>query len=148
MVVGTKMAHCFPAVTHLKAARRATSVLPKPTSPHSSLSMGTSRSMSSLISEMHRSWSSVSSYSKWDSKSRCHSPSGGKAKPFCCIRWAYSWMSSLAMSFTALRTLVFCRCQSAPPKRLSFTAESSRGPMYLLTRSSWVTGTYKVSFLA
>ena len=31
------------------------------------------------------------------------------------------------MSFTALRTLVFCRCQSAPPRRLSFTAESFPG---------------------
>ena len=33
MVVGTRMAHCFPSAIHLKAALSATSVLPKPTSP-------------------------------------------------------------------------------------------------------------------
>ncbi len=148
MVVGTKMAHCFPDVTHLKAARKATSVLPKPTSPHKSRSIGASLSMSSLISPTHRSWSSVSSNSNLFSKSLCHSPSRGKAKPFSCIRWAYSCISSLAMSFTAARTRAFCFCHSWPPRRCSFTPASSLGPMYLLTMSSWVTGTYRVSLLA
>ena len=78
-VVGTSKAHCFESVTHLKAARSATSVLPKPTSPQSSLSIGTVRSISSLISSMQRSWSGVSSYSKRASKSFCHSVSFGKA---------------------------------------------------------------------
>ena len=88
MVVGTKIAHCLPPVTHLNAARSATSVLPKPTSPHKSRSMGTARSMSDFISPTQRSWSSVSSNSNRLSKSRCHSPSSGKGKPSCCIRLA------------------------------------------------------------
>ena len=52
--MGTSNAHCLESHTHLKAARRATSVLPKPTSPQSSLSMGASRSISFLISSMQR----------------------------------------------------------------------------------------------
>ena len=73
------MAHCLPPMTHLKAARRATSVLPTPTSPQSRRSMGQPFSMSFLISAVALSWSSVSSYSKRDSKSLCQSPSAGKA---------------------------------------------------------------------
>ena len=37
------------------------------------------------------------------------------------------------------RARVFCH--SPEFRRLSLTLESSRGPMYLETRSSWVTGT-------
>ena len=39
-VVGTKIATCLPAATAMKAARSATSVLPKPTSPQTRRSIG------------------------------------------------------------------------------------------------------------
>ena len=45
----------------IKAARKATSVLPKPTSPHSRRSMGVPACISALISSIQRNWSSVSS---------------------------------------------------------------------------------------
>lgn len=57
--------------------------------------------MSDLISSIHRSWSSVSSYSNFCSNSRCHSLSSEKAKPLVCSRLAYRAISSLAMSETA-----------------------------------------------
>jgi len=47
MVVGTRTATCFPERTARKAARRATSVLPKPTSPQRRRSMGWGEIMSS-----------------------------------------------------------------------------------------------------
>ena len=47
-VVGTSTATCWPSCTALNAARSATSVLPNPTSPHTSRSIGTSSSMSAL----------------------------------------------------------------------------------------------------
>ena len=54
------MATCLPSCTALNAARMATSVLPKPTSPHTSRSIGASASMSALTSTMALSWSTVS----------------------------------------------------------------------------------------
>ena len=148
MVVGTSTTHCRLCDTHLNAARSATSVLPKPTSPHSSRSIGTGRSISALISSVHRSWSSVSSNSNRRSKSYCHSPSGSNAKPGVAIRLAYSAISSRAISRTADRTRDLVFCHSWPPRRCSLTRTSSLVPIYLDTRSSWVTGTYKVSPLS
>ena len=49
-VVGTSTATCLPSCTALKAARIATSVLPKPTSPEIRRSMGISFSISALTS--------------------------------------------------------------------------------------------------
>ena len=48
MVVGTKTATCFESATALNAARMAISVFPKPTSPHTSRSIGVADSMSCL----------------------------------------------------------------------------------------------------
>ena len=148
MVVGTNNAHWQESLTHLNAARNATSVLPNPTSPHNNRSIGEESSMSCLISLIQRSWSSVSSNSKWASKSCCHSVSGEKACPFACIRCAYNRISSFAISFTAARTRAFVFCQSCPPNLLNLTVASSLGPIYLDTKSNWVTGTYRVSFFA
>ena len=53
-VVGTSTATCLPLMTALHAARTATSVLPNPTSPQSSRSMGTGSSMSRLTSSITR----------------------------------------------------------------------------------------------
>ncbi len=59
-VVGTRTAACFPSWTALNTARMATSVLPKPTSPHTRRSMGAGTSMSAFTSSMARTWSRVS----------------------------------------------------------------------------------------
>ena len=54
-VVGTSIATCFPSCVALKAARTAISVLPYPTSPATTRSMGTVFSMSFLTSFMQES---------------------------------------------------------------------------------------------
>ena len=51
-VVGTIIATWYPLATARKAARIATSVLPKPTSPETSRSMGTGRSMSARVASI------------------------------------------------------------------------------------------------
>ena len=59
-----------------KAARRATSVLPKPTSPQISRSIGLPADRSSSTSSMALSWSSVSSYGK-RAQNSSNRPCGG-----------------------------------------------------------------------
>ena len=58
-VVGTSTAACLPSCTALKTARIATSVLPNPTSPQTSRSIGRGSSMSALTSSMAWAWSAV-----------------------------------------------------------------------------------------
>ncbi len=87
-VVGASTATCFPSPSALNAARMATSVLPKPTSPQSSRSMGCGDSRSRLISLVAVSWSLVSVNSKASSNSRCQLESGESAKPSAMRRWA------------------------------------------------------------
>ena len=60
IVVGTRTATCLESWTALKAARTAISVLPYPTSPQTSRSIGTARSMSAFTSSIARAWSGVS----------------------------------------------------------------------------------------
>ena len=78
-VVGTSIATCLPSWIALNAARTATSVLPKPTSPDSSRSIGIGFSMSALISSIVCSWSGVSANGNASSSSRCQGVSGPKA---------------------------------------------------------------------
>ncbi len=59
-VVGAITATCTPDMAAMKAARNATSVLPKPTSPQISRSIGRPEARSASTSAMARSWSSVS----------------------------------------------------------------------------------------
>ncbi|OGS36135.1 MAG: hypothetical protein A2506_05365 [Elusimicrobia bacterium RIFOXYD12_FULL_66_9] len=80
-VVGASTAHCLTPITHLKAARMATSVLPKPTSPTTRRSMGRGDIMSSRVSAVARPWSSVGSYGNEAANSRSISDSGGKMCP-------------------------------------------------------------------
>ncbi len=61
MVVGTKTATCFPSTTAFAAARMATSVFPKPTSPQTNLSIGFSASISLFTASEALCWSGVSS---------------------------------------------------------------------------------------
>ena len=60
-VVGTTTATWRPASAVMKAARSATSVLPKPTSPQISRSMGVPAARSPITASMAACWSSVSS---------------------------------------------------------------------------------------
>ncbi len=60
-VVGTTTATCLPLIAATKAARNATSVLPKPTSPQISRSIGRPEPRSLIVASMAASWSSVSS---------------------------------------------------------------------------------------
>ena len=146
MVVGTSTATCFPSITHLKAARRATSVLPNPTSPHKSLSMGQGFSISLFISRTASSCPSVSSYSKLLSNSLCHSLSAEKAYPGLRLRSAYSAISSFAISFAAFFARDFFLIHSLPPifERGTF----SLFPVYFDSLSSWSHGRYRESFPA
>ena len=60
-VVGTTTATCLPFITVMKAARNATSVLPKPTSPQISRSIGRPVLRSFTVASIAACWSSVSS---------------------------------------------------------------------------------------
>ncbi len=118
-VVGTSTAAWKPSWTALNTARMATSVLPKPTSPQTSRSMGRGRSMSSLTSSMARSWSTVSTNGNDDSSSACHGVSGPKAWPETSSRRRYRATSSSAISCTAARARDRAFCHSEPPSRLT-----------------------------
>ncbi|MDT4872316.1 hypothetical protein FQZ97_1074930 [compost metagenome] len=63
-VVGASRATWRPPVTATKAARSATSVLPKPTSPHTSRSIGRGLIMSWITAWIAPRWSAVSSKPK------------------------------------------------------------------------------------
>ena len=60
-VVGATTTTCLPLMAAAKAPRIATSVLPKPTSPQISRSIGRPDARSSNVASMAFSWSSVSS---------------------------------------------------------------------------------------
>ena len=68
----------MPSITALNAARMATSVLPYPTSPQSSRSIGVGDSMSRLMSVTADFWSGVRSYSKASSNSCCQCESAAE----------------------------------------------------------------------
>ncbi len=51
-VVGTTTATCLPLIAAMKAARNATSVLPKPTSPQISRSIGRPEPISLMVASM------------------------------------------------------------------------------------------------
>ena len=118
-VVGTKTATCLESLTALKAARIATSVFPKPTSPHTKRSIGDSFSMSRFTSMVALSWSGVSSYINDASNSVCRYVSGMNWNPCEFLRSAYSFISSRAMSLTLLLVLAFSLFQAFEPSLLS-----------------------------
>src|SRR5262249_43432186 len=141
-VVGTRIATCFPSCTALNAARTAISVLPYPTSPQITQSIGTDRSITAITWLIASSWSGVSTYGKASSNSRCHGVSGPNANPWALVRAAYSRISSPAISLTALRARPLVFAQSAPPSR--FSAGFSP-PTYRVTWSKESVGTYSRS---
>ncbi len=64
IVVGARSSACLPLTATANAARTATSVLPKPTSPQTSRSIGRGASRSSFTASIAASWSGVSRYGK------------------------------------------------------------------------------------
>ena len=64
IVVGQRYITCLLLHTALNMARKATSVLPKPTSPHNKRSIGTLESISFKTSSIANCWSLVGSYVK------------------------------------------------------------------------------------
>ena len=87
-VVGASTATCLPSMTALNAARIATSVLPKPTSPQIADPSNAACSMSFLVAAMALSWSGVSRNGNECSNSLCHFVSGPNAWPGCVSRSA------------------------------------------------------------
>ena len=84
---GTSISTCLPLTATANAARTATSVLPKPTSPQTSRSIGRGASRSSLTASIARSWSAVSRYGNAASSRSSHSSSAGRRRrPAACWR--------------------------------------------------------------
>ena len=81
----------------------ASSVLPKPTSPHNNRSIGRGSSMSLLIAAIDVNWSGVSRYGNEASNSRCQDVSPVKRMPGREAREACSVSMSAARSVTAAR---------------------------------------------
>ena len=115
IVVGTSMSTWRPDVATLNAARTATSVLPKPTSPHTSRSIGCGASRSCLTASIATPWSSVSSNGNEASRRAIHSSSGGSGGRVAVWRRAYSASSSPASSRTATRARLLSVLQALPP---------------------------------
>ena len=67
-VVGTSTATCLPSASATHAARSATSVLPKPTSPQTSRSIGCPDLRSAITASIAPCWSGVSSKPKPSAK--------------------------------------------------------------------------------
>ena len=121
IVVGTSISTWRPAVATLNAARTATSVLPKPTSPQTSRSIGCGDSSSSFTVSMAMRWSSVSSNGNDASSRAIHSSSDSIGGLVAVWRRAYSASSSPASSRTATRARVL----SVLPR---LAAEPARAP--------------------
>ena len=87
-VVGANTATCLPPETATNAARKATSVLPKPTSPQINLSIGLSVIKSRIVAIIAAAWSSVSAYSKPSANALYSSSSKLNECPCCDKRLA------------------------------------------------------------
>jgi len=142
-VVGTSTATCLPPITALNAARMATSVLPKPTSPQTSRSIGLGCCMSRLAASMAVHWSGVSSNGNDPSNSRCHGVSSPNACPGWASREACNLSKSAATSETAFSASALALAQRLPPRMLS-GGRARPVPTYLLTRCASDTGTYSM----
>ena len=124
-VVGTTTATWKPSSAATKAALSATSVLPKPTSPHTSRSMGLPEARSSSTVPMLAVWSSVSPYGKRATNSS-NAPSGGAiAGAWRSWRSAATLISSEAISRMRCLRRALRVCQATPPRRSSCTAPSA-----------------------
>ena len=124
MVVGAIRTACRPAITAAAMARSATSVLPYPTSPTTSLSAGASRRRSDRTAAMARAWSAVSSWGNPAAKasyraalqSRDGARSARRARPACRRRSTLSSSSATIASRAA--------SQSSASSRSSVTSSA------------------------
>jgi hypothetical protein len=124
-VVGTTTATWVPDMATQKAARSATSVLPKPTSPQISRSIGLPEDKSSSTSPMARCWSSVSAKGK-RAQNSSQAPSGGMAEMALRVaRSAAMRISAAAMSAMRCLALALRACQAPPPSLSSATPAAS-----------------------
>ena len=130
--MGTNTATCLLSHAALNAARMATSVFPKPTSPQTSRSIGRSRSISAFTSCVAFSWSGVSSYKKLASKACCKNESTLNANPFSCLLLAYSLIKSRAMSLIRFFVRSFIRSHAPVPSVERRGACSVSPRLYLL----------------
>src|SRR5450631_222479 len=148
-VVGARSATCLPLIAALNAARRASSVLPNPTSPHRRRSIGRSDSMSALISASAATWSGVSSKGKEASSSCCQAVSGPKAIPGRASRNAYTLSSSSATSWTTLRARPIA-CAQAMKRRLALATEIFLDAVKVLDRNKELValGVFQLEILA
>ena len=88
IVVGHRTSTWRLLTATANAARTATSVFPKPTSPQTSLSIGLVDSRSSLTASIARAWSSVSRYGNEASSRSSHSFERSKLAPSARCRCA------------------------------------------------------------
>ena len=121
------MATCFPFIAATNAARSATSVLPKPTSPHTRRSIGLPSARSCSTSSIARSWSSVSSHGKRSTNCSQLASSRSSTGALRSARAAAVRNSSLAIWRMRSLSRALRFCQPSPPS-LSSTAASSPLP--------------------
>mmetsp|Transcript_3192 Transcript_3192/g.9608 ORF Transcript_3192/g.9608 Transcript_3192/m.9608 type:complete len:298 (-) Transcript_3192:80-973(-) len=145
-VVGARNATCFPAATIRNTARIATSVLPKPTSPQTSRSIGRSEwHMSCSISAKQRTWSAVGSNWKLEAKAAKGSPSGAHGLRCNSCRSAYSVSSSDAtfITFFAAFDFRFCHVlrERSPSSRTVSNSPTSSLRLYSLISPLLASGT-------
>ena len=137
-VVGAMTATCMPLIAAIKAARRATSVLPNPTSPQTSRSIGRPEVKSSRTSSIACSWSSVSSYGNLAANSSYMPCPVSTGRPFFTARAAAITSSSCAISRMRFFAFALRVCHPTPPSRSSALSASSAP--YREIRSIFSTG--------
>ena len=113
-VVGAATSTCQPAKAALAAARNATSVLPKPTSPHTRRSMGRPAARSACTASMAARWQGVSGWGK----RRCRAAAPERcsmAGAVTAARAAAACASWVAVACTSASTSARRRRQASPP---------------------------------
>ena len=118
-MVGTSTATWRPALAAAKAARTATSVLPKPTSPQTTRSIGWLLARSRRVASMAASWSGVSSNGKVAANGSYIARSTSSAKPARALRLAWISSSSAATSRTFSAALRLALAHCSPPSECS-----------------------------
>ncbi len=126
-VVGATTATCLPASSAAAAARSATSVLPKPTSPQTRRSIGRAEARSASAPSTARAWSGVSGKPKPAPKRSISRSGGTRAGAFAFARSPAA--SSMARAARARPASVVSRRRAqVPPSSLSRVTASSSEP--------------------
>ncbi len=107
------------AIAATKAARSATSVLPKPTSPQTTRSIALPEARSAITASIACNWSGVSSNGNAAANCAYSARSKTSACPWRASRCAYRASSSAAASRTFCAALRLARSQALPPSECS-----------------------------